>query len=110
MGPGPVGAAPRRACRAAASAAGCEPASGYNLPPGCLDSDIERAYGAGRHRCGECMHCIESDALGCLVCAVRLAGAVAGLDGARRRSPECILAAVEGAATDEGDCCAYFEG
>lgn len=86
-----------------------EPPSGYNLPPGCLDADIERAFGAEWRRCGECRHCIESDWLGRCVCGPRLADAVAGLGGARRLSPGHILAAVEGAATDEWDCCADFE-
>ena len=88
---------------------GDEPASGYNLPPGCLDGDIERAFGAERRYCGECRHCIESDELGCLICGVGLADAVAGLEGAQRRSPRYILAAVEDATVGEGDCCADFE-
>ena len=45
-----------------------EPISGYNLPPGCLDDDIERAYGGERYYCSECRHCIESDELSCYVC------------------------------------------
>ena len=86
-----------------------EPASGYNLPPGCFDRDIDRAFGAGRRHCGECRHCIEPDGLGCLICAPRLADAAARLEGTRRWAPEYILAAVEDAATGEGDCCAGFE-
>ena len=88
---------------------GNEPASGYNLPPGCLDGDIDRAYGGERRCCGECRHCIESDELDRLICGVALADAVARLEGAQRRSPKYILAAVEDATTDEGDCCADFE-
>ena len=86
-----------------------EPASGYNLPPGCFDEDIDRAFGAERRYCSECRHCIESDTLGCCVCAPRLAEAVAGLKGAQRRSPRYIVAAVEDASTCEDDCCADFE-
>lgn len=90
--------------------AGHEPASGPNLPPGCFDSDIERAFGGDRRRCRECMHCIVSDELDRLFCAPRLADAVAGPGGARRLSPERILAAVEDASVCEDDCCAGFEG
>lgn len=85
-----------------------EPASGYNLPPGCLDV-IEREFGGERRHCGECRHCIESDELDCCICAPKLADAVAGLKGAQRRSPEYILAAVEDASICEDDCCAGFE-
>lgn len=88
---------------------GYEPASGYNLPPGCFDRDIERAFGAGRRHCGECRHCIESGVLGCGICVPRLADAAARLEGTQCRAPEYILAAVEGAVTGEGDCCAGFE-
>ena len=87
-----------------------EPASGYNLPPGCLDDDIDRAFGAERRYCGECRHCIESDELGRGICGPKLADAVAKLKGTQRRSPRYILAAVEDAVTDECDCCADFEG
>lgn len=87
-----------------------EPASGYNMPPGCFDGDIERAFGGERRRCGECRHCIESDGLDCLICGPKLEDAIAGLEGARRRSPEYILAAVEDASVCEDDCCAGFEG
>lgn len=86
-----------------------EPASGYNLPPGCFDRDIDREFGAERRYCGECRHCIESDELDRCICAPKLADAVARLKGAQRRTPEYILAAVEDAVTDEGDCCVGFE-
>ena len=86
-----------------------EPASGYNLPPGCLDDDIERAFGAEGRCCGECRHCIESDALDRCFCGVGIAAALAKLEGAQRREPRYILAAVEDATTDECDCCADFE-
>lgn len=88
---------------------GNEPASGYNLPPGCFDDDIDRAFGAERRHCGECRHCIESDELDCRICDVGLADAIAKLKGTRRRSPKYILAAVEDAITNEGNCCADFE-
>lgn len=88
---------------------GDEPASGYNLPPGCFDDDIERAFGGGRRHCGECRHCTESDELDRLICGPKLAEAVAKLKGTQRRSPGYILAAVEDATIDEGDCCADFE-
>lgn len=87
-----------------------EPASGYNLPPGCFDRDIDREFGGERRYCSECRHCIVSDELDCCVCGVGLADAIAKLHGAQRRSPEYIITAVEGATTDEGDCCADFEG
>ena len=86
-----------------------EPISGYNLPPGCLDDDIDRAFGGERRYCGECRHCIGSDELDRCICASRLGDAVAGLKGAQRRSPRYILAAVEDAVTDECDCCQEFE-
>lgn len=86
-----------------------EPASGYNLPPGCFDKDIERAFGAERRYCSECIHCIESDELDCCICEIALADAIARLKGAQRRSPRYILAVVEDATTNEGDCCADFE-
>lgn len=86
-----------------------EPISGYNLPPGCLDGDIDRAYGGERRYCTECRHCIESDELDRCICAHALADAVARLKGMQRRSPKYILAAVEDAITDEGDCCPEFE-
>lgn len=89
--------------------AGDEPASGYNLPPGCFDDDIDRAFGAERRYCGECRHCIESDELDCCICEIGLADAVAGLKGTQRRSPRYIIAAVEDATTNEDDCCDDFE-
>ena len=88
---------------------GNEPASGYNLPPGCFDDDIERAFGTGRRCCGECGHCIESDEFDRCICGPKLADAIARLEGTRRRSPRHILAAVEDAVTDECDCCPEFE-
>lgn len=91
------------------SIAGYEPASGYNLPPGCFNEDIERAFGGERRYCSECRHCIESDELDCCICAPTLADAMAQLKGAQRRSPKYILAAVEDAVTDEGNCCPEFE-
>ncbi len=86
-----------------------EPISGYNLPPGCLDDDIERAYGGERRYCSECRHCIESDELDCCICEGALADAIAQLKGAQRRSPKYIIAAVEDAVTNEGNCCPEFE-
>ena len=86
-----------------------EPASGYNMPPGCFDDDIGRAFGGERRYCGECRHCIESDGLDCCICGPKLRDAVAGLEGTRRLSPEYILAAVEDASVYEDDCCAGFE-
>lgn len=86
-----------------------EPASGYNLPPGCFDDDIDRAFGGERRYCSECRHCIESDELDCCICARTLADAVAKLQGAQRRSPRYIIAAVEDAVIYENDCCADFE-
>lgn len=86
-----------------------EPASGYNLPPGCLDDDIDRAYGGGRRYCGECRHCLISDELDRCVCEVGLADAMARLRGTRRWSPRYVIAAVEDAVTNEGDCCPEFE-
>lgn len=86
-----------------------EPISGYNLPPGCLDDDIDRAYGGERRYCSECRHCIESDELDCCICALTLADAVAKLKGTQRWLPKYIIAAVEDAVTNEGDCCPEFE-
>ena len=86
-----------------------EPASGYNMPPGCFDGDIDREFGGERRYCGECRHCIESDELDRCVCAPRLADAAARLEGAQRRSPRYILAAVEDAVVYEDGCCAGFE-
>ena len=87
---------------------GYEPVSGYNLPPGCLDDDIERAFGTEGRHCGECRHCIESDGLDRCICGPKLADAIAKLKGTRRRSPRYILAAVEDAIIDECDCCEDF--
>lgn len=86
-----------------------EPASGYNLPPGCFDKDIEREFGGERRYCSECKHCLVSDELDRCVCEVDLADAIAKLQGAQRRSPKYIIAAVEDATTNEGNCCADFE-
>ena len=86
-----------------------EPVSGYNLPPGCLDDDIDRAYGGERRYCGECRHCIESDELDCCICALTLADAMAQLKGTQRWLPKYIIAAVEDAFTYEDDCCPEFE-
>lgn len=86
-----------------------EPISGYNLPPGCLDDDIDRAFGSERRYCSECKHCIVSDELDCCICAPKLADAVAKLKGTQRWSPKYILAAVEDAVVNEGNCCADFE-
>lgn len=91
------------------SMAGYEPASGYNLPPGCFDEDIDREFGGERRYCGECRHCIESDELDCRICGLKLKDALAELKGAQRRSPKYILAAVEDAFVYEDDCCADFE-
>ena len=86
-----------------------EPASGYNLPPGCFDDDIDREFGMERRYCSECKHCIVSDELDCCICAPKLADAIAKLKGSQRWSPRYILAAVEDAVIDECDCCADFE-
>lgn len=86
-----------------------EPASGYNLPPGCFDDDIEREFGGERRYCSECRHCIESDTLDCCVCGPKLAEAVAKLKGTQRWSPRYFIAAVEDAFTYEDDCCPEFE-
>lgn len=88
---------------------GNEPICGYNLPPGCLDDDIDRAYGGERRYCVECRHCIESDELDRCICALTLADAMAQLKGAQRRSPRYVIAAVEDAVTNDGDCCPEFE-
>lgn len=91
------------------SIAGYEPASGYNLPPGCFDEDIDRAYGGERRYCSECRHYIESDELDCCICGLKLKDAIAELKGTQRWSSKYILAAVEDAVTNEGDCCPEFE-
>jgi len=36
-----------------------EPNSGYNLPPGCLDGDIDRRFGERGPTCAECRHMVE---------------------------------------------------
>lgn len=82
---------------------------GYNLPPGCFTEDIDRAYGGERRYCSECRHCIESDELDCHACGLKLKDALAELKGTQRWTPRYILAAVEDAVVDDGDCCADFE-
>lgn len=72
-----------------------EPASGYNLPPGCFDEDIEREFGGECRYCGGCRHCVWSDDLNLYVCFVKLKDAMAKLKGTQRWLPEFILAAVE---------------
>ena len=86
-----------------------EPASGFNLPPGCFDDDIDREFGGERRYCSECRHCIVSDELDCCICAPKLADAIAKLKGSQRWSPRYFIAAVEDAVIDECDCCADFE-
>lgn len=85
-----------------------EPASGWNLPPGCFEDDVNRAYGGERHSCGECRHCIESGALDCCVCELDLTDALAVTAVSQLRSPRCILTAVEASVVDDY-CCADFE-
>ena len=87
-----------------------EPASGYNLPPGCFDDDIDRVFGSERRYCSECRYWMDSDELGCNVCELKLKDAVASLRGTQRWTPRYILAAVEDAVIDDSDCCADFEG
>lgn len=37
-----------------------EPTSGWNLPPGCFESDIDRAFGGDdAPTCGDCSHLLE---------------------------------------------------
>lgn len=91
------------------SMAGYEPASGFNLPAGCFEEDVDREFGAEMRCCSECRHCIGSDELDRCICGLKLAEAVAKLKGAQRWSPRYILAAVEDAVTDELDRCADFE-
>lgn len=31
-----------------------EPASGWNLPPGCFEDDVDRAFGPAPRRCRDC--------------------------------------------------------
>lgn len=91
------------------SIADFEPDSGYNLPPGCSEGDINRAFGGEHHGCAECRHCIESGVLDCCVCELDLADALAPLAGTQRWSPRPIMIAVESAAVDEDNYCADFE-
>lgn len=92
------------------SMCGYEPPSGWNLPPGCFDEDIDREFGGERRYCSECRHYIDSDTLDCYICASKLKDAIAGLKGTQRWSPRYILATVEDAVIDdECDCCPEFE-
>lgn len=36
-----------------------EPPSGYNLPPGCFEHDIDAYFGEGKPTCAECKHMVE---------------------------------------------------
>lgn len=36
-----------------------EPPSGYNLPPGCFEHDIDAYFGEGKPMCAECKHMVE---------------------------------------------------
>lgn len=36
-----------------------EPASGYNLPPGCFERDIDGHFGGPGPTCGDCSHLLE---------------------------------------------------
>lgn len=36
-----------------------EPASGYNLPPGCFERDIDGHFGGPGQTCGDCSHLLE---------------------------------------------------
>lgn len=36
-----------------------EPASGYNLPPGCFEHDIDAYFGEGKPTCAECKRMVE---------------------------------------------------
>lgn len=36
-----------------------EPASGYNLPPGCFERDIDGHFGGTGPTCGDCSHLLE---------------------------------------------------
>lgn len=39
---------------------GYEPASGFNLPPGCSETDVDRAMGYGEAApCGECAEAVD---------------------------------------------------
>lgn len=35
------------------------PISGYNLPPGCFEHDIDAYFGEGKPTCAECKHMVE---------------------------------------------------
>lgn len=35
------------------------PTSGYNLPPGCFEHDIDAYFGEGKPTCAECKHMVE---------------------------------------------------
>lgn len=86
-----------------------EPASGFNLPAGCMGDEIDREFGNERRYCGECRHLVESDVLDCCVCGVKLRDAIAKLRGTHRWMPAFILTAVEDAVVYEDECCAEFE-
>ena len=36
-----------------------EPPSGYNLPPGCFEHDIDAYFGEGKPTCAECKRMVE---------------------------------------------------
>ena len=36
-----------------------KPISGYNLPPGCFEHDIDAYFGEGKPTCSECKHMVE---------------------------------------------------
>ena len=36
-----------------------EPDSGYNLPPGCFEHDIDAYFSEGKPTCAECKHMVE---------------------------------------------------
>lgn len=36
-----------------------KPISGYNLPPGCFEHDIDAYFGEGKPTCAECKHMVE---------------------------------------------------
>ena len=36
-----------------------KPASGYSLPPGCFEHDIDAYFGEGKPTCAECKHMVE---------------------------------------------------
>ena len=86
------------------------PPGGRNLPPGCPERDIDAHFGGGRRHRGECGHRIESDGPDCRVCGAHPADAIANPQGARRRSPRHIPAAVGDAATDGCGRRADFDG